>query len=284
MTIANGLRSAAPQGTQIDYIEGFDVYGNDTGLDKVLQAANNYDVIVAAVGEHVYAEAPGDIHDIRLAQGQIDGVKALAATNKPVVTVLVEGRPRVLESIPDHSQAILHALLPGPWGGQAIGEVLFGLVNPSGKLPYTYPKNAGDMALNYWRQANDVWDPLYEFGHGLSYSQFNYSQLTADDKTISSDKPVTVSVQVTNNGPMDGMESVLMFIQQPVRRVTPPAKLLKGFKKLQLANGETATVNFEVSADAFKYTGLDGVPGGSLDAGPVKVMIGDQEIDLDLQP
>ncbi|KAL1933386.1 hypothetical protein VTP01DRAFT_7476 [Rhizomucor pusillus] len=284
VTIANGLRSAAPQGTQIDYIEGFDVYGNDTGLDKVLQAANNYDVIVAAVGEHVYAEAPGDIHDIRLAQGQIDGVKALAATNKPVVTVLVEGRPRVLDSIPDHSQAILHALLPGPWGGQAIGEVLFGLVNPSGKLPYTYPKNAGDMALNYWRQANDVWDPLYEFGHGLSYSQFNYSQLTADDKTISSDKPVTVSVQVTNNGPMDGMESVLMFIQQPVRRVTPPAKLLKGFKKLQLANGETATVNFEVSADAFKYTGLDGVPGGSLDAGPVKVMIGDQEIDLDLQP
>lgn len=285
-TIYNGIRAAAPEDAVIDYMAAFDEEGNDYNMEQVLKAAENYDVIVAAIGERVYAEAPGDIHDIRLPRGQIDHIHTLSnTTGKPIVTVLVEGRPRVLETIADDSQALVQAYLPGPWGGHAMGEVLYGKVNPSGRLPYTYPKSAGDINLSYWRQANDVWDPLFEFGHGLSYSQFSYSNITSDDNPVieQSDDTITVSVDVTNAGPYDGMHTVLMFVQQPVRRVTPPAKLLKGFQKVDLAAGETRTLQFQVTGDMFRYTGLDNAPQGTIDNGPVKVLIGDDEYELEIR-
>lgn len=225
--------------------------------------------------------APGDIHDTYLARGQIDAIDALSRTGKPLVTVLVEGRPRALDTIPDRSQALVQTYLPGPWGGRGIAEVLFGQTNPSGRLPYTYPKHVGDINLNYWRQANDVYDPLYEFGHGLSYSTFEYSNLTISQTTLSDDKPVQVEMTVTNAGPMDGQHTVLMFVQQPVRRATPPAKLLKGFNKLDLKQDESSTVRFTITTDMFRYTGLDGNP-NTLDTGAVKVMVGDNVADLEI--
>ncbi|KAJ8663614.1 hypothetical protein O0I10_000860 [Lichtheimia ornata] len=285
-TIYNGMRAAAPEDAVIDYMPAFDEEGNDLNMEEVLKAAESYDVIVAAIGERVYAEAPGDIHDIRLPRGQIDHIHTLSnTTGKPLVTVLVEGRPRVLETIADDSQALVQAYLPGPWGGHAMGEVLFGKVNPSGRLPYTYPKSAGDINLSYWRQANDVWDPLFEFGHGLSYSQFSYSNISSTDEPVleNSDDTITVSVDVTNDGPYDGMHTVLMFVQQPVRRITPPAKLLKGFQKVDLAAGETTTLQFQVNGDMFRYTGLDNVPQGTIDNGPVKVLIGEDEYELEIR-
>lgn len=285
-TIYNGMRAAAPEDTVIDYMPAFDEEGNDLNMDEVLKVAKDYDVIVAAIGERVYAEAPGDIHDIRLPRGQIDHIHTLSnTTGKPLVTVLVEGRPRVLETIADDSHALVQAYLPGPWGGHAMGEVLFGKVNPSGRLPYTYPKSAGDINLSYWRQANDVWDPLFEFGHGLSYSQFSYSNISSTDEPVleNPDDTITVSVDVTNAGPYDGMHTVLMFVQQPVRRITPPAKMLKGFQKIDLAAGETRTLQFEVNGDMFRYTGLDNVPQGTIDNGPVKVLIGEDEYELEIR-
>ncbi|KAI9323595.1 glycoside hydrolase superfamily [Dichotomocladium elegans] len=287
-TIYNGLRAAAPEGTVVDYQPGFDIQGRDINMSEVLEAARaNYDVIVAAIGEHVYAEAPGDIHDIRLPQGQIDFIRALASTGLPVVTILVEGRPRVLDTINDDSAAILQTYLPGPWGGLPIGEILFGKVNPSGRLPYTYPKHVGDINLSYWRQANDVFDPLYEFGHGLSYSEFSYSNLTttatATDGILVPGQTHQVSVEIINEGPADAKHTVLMYIHQPVRRVTPPAKLLKGFEKIDLKAGEARTVTFDISADMFRYTGVDDVPQGTIDSGLVKVLIGDKELDFTVQ-
>ncbi|KAI8145512.1 glycoside hydrolase superfamily [Fennellomyces sp. T-0311] len=285
-TIFNGLRAVAPEGTTVDYVSGFDINGKDIDMEHLLTVAPQYDVIVVCIGEHVYAEAPGDIHDIRLPQGQIESIKALKSAGKPIVSVLVEGRPRVLDSIPDDSDALVQAYLPGPWGGQAIGEILFGKANPSGRLPYTYPKSVGDINLSYWRQANDVWDPLYEFGHGLSYTRFTYDNITLSndqDNILVPGQTRTVSIQVNNEGPWDGLETVLMFVQQPVRRVTPPAKLLKGFEKIQLAAGESKSVDFEISADMFRYTGLDGVPQGTIDPGPVKVMIGNKQFDFEIR-
>ncbi|KAI9270550.1 glycoside hydrolase superfamily [Phascolomyces articulosus] len=287
-TIYNGIRTAAPEGTVIDYMPAFDIEGNDINMDKVIAAANDYDVIVVGVGETMYAEAPGNIHDMSLPEGQIASVKKLADTGKPVVSLLVEGRPRVLKSIVDDSDALVQTYLPGPWGGHAVGEILFGKVNPSGRLPYTYPKNSGDMNVNYWRQANDVWDPLYEFGHGLSYTKFTYGNISLVEKengntVLEPGMARTVSIQVTNDGPYNGLETVLMYIHQPVRLITPPAKLLKGFEKIQLAAGESKTVEFEVSADMFRYTGVDRVPQGAIDAGPVKVLIGDQEFDFEIR-
>ncbi|KAI9488005.1 glycoside hydrolase superfamily [Zychaea mexicana] len=287
-TIHNGVRAAAPEGTTVEYMQGFDIEGNDINMAEVIAAAADYDVIVATIGEHVYSEAPGDIHDIRLPLGQAQSVRMLAGTGKPVVSILVEGRPRTLDSIPEDSDALVQAYLPGPWGGHAIGEILFGKVNPSGRLPYTYPKYAGDINLSYWRQANDVWDPLYEFGHGLSYTKFTYSNITLAEKEDSNSvlepgMTRTVSIRVTNEGPYDGLETVLMFIHQPVRLVTPPAKLLKGFEKIQLAAGESKTVDFEVGADMFRYTGLDDVPQGTIDNGPVKILIGEQQFDFEIR-
>ncbi|KAG2228318.1 hypothetical protein INT45_011110 [Circinella minor] len=287
-TIYNGIRSAAPEGTTVDYMPSFDVEGNDINMNAIMTSADDYDVIVVGIGERTYAELPGNIHDIRLPEGQMSYVKKLANTGKPIVSVVVEGRPRVLQSIVDDSDALVQAYLPGPWGGHAIGEILFGKVNPSGRLPYTYPKNSGDMNVNYWRQANDVWDPLYEFGHGLSYSKFTYGNISlTQEENVSAilepGKTRTVSVQVTNEGPYDGSETVLMYIHQPVRLITPPAKLLKGFEKIQLTVGESKTVEFEVGADMFRYTGLDNTPRGTIDPGPVKVLIGDQEFDFEIR-
>jgi beta-glucosidase len=235
---------------------------------------------------------PGNIHDLSLPQGQIDSVQKLSdgIEGKPLITVLLEGRPRVLKTIHDNSNSILQAYLPGPWGGQAIGEVIFGQTNPSGKLPYTYPKYPGDTNLNYWRPVSDVWDPLYEFGHGLSYSTFNYSNLTVDNQLSSEVKPllevdgkeIEVSLNITNTSPVDGKETVLMFVQQPFRTVTPPAKLLKGFQKVDIPAGETVQVKFAVSADLLRYTGLDGVPHGTIDEGAVKVLIGDQQFEFEV--
>lgn len=213
--------------------------------------------------------------------------QAINGTNKPIISVLVEGRPRVLGTLHDHSDALLQTYLPGPWGGQAIGEILFGLTNPSGKLPYTYPKYAGDINLNYWRPVSDVWDPLYEFGHGLSYSNFSYVSelsLSEDNSTllIPGNVGKEISVNVTNHGPLDGMETVLMFVQQPYRTVTPPAKLLKGFKKVNVPIGETVNVKFTVDASLFRYTGVDGIPQDTIDNGLVKVLIGDKEFNFEI--
>ncbi|CAO3642130.1 unnamed protein product [Mucor hiemalis] len=287
-TILEGMKASAPEDAQIEYIPGFGIEGKDENMDRVLKVVNEFDAVVMCIGEHVYSELPGNIHDIRLPQGQIDSIAKLSnVTSKPIVTVLVEGRPRVIETIHENSDALLLAYLPGPWGGQAIAEVLFGQINPSGKLPYTYPKYVGDINLNYWRPVSDVWDPLYEFGHGLSYSKFDYSNITlfgdhAEPKLITGELEKEVSVDITNNSPVDGKETVLMYIQQPFRTLTPPAKLLKGFKKVFIPAGETKTVTFEVNAELFQYTGLNDVPHDTIDNGPVKILIGNQQFDFEV--
>jgi beta-glucosidase len=238
---------------------------------------------------------PGNIHDMRLPAGQIEKMNKLSSLGKPIVTILVEGRPRVLGNIPECSNALIQSYLPGPWGGIAIGNVLFGNSNPSGRLPYTYPKNAGDLNLNYWRPISDVWDPLYEFGHGLSYSHFTYGNITLNGKNndeldsndkarklYANERETEIEVAITNDSPIDGKETVLMYVEQPVRRVTPFAKLLKDFSKVFIPAGQTVKVKFGVKADMFKYTGIDDVPGNSLDDGPIRILIGDQIFHLNI--
>ncbi|RCI03411.1 hypothetical protein CU098_012500, partial [Rhizopus stolonifer] len=294
ITILEGIQNSAPKDIEVDHILGFDIHGNEQDMDWIIERIQDYDAFVVCIGEHVYSELPGNIHDLTLPQGQIENIDKLAkaAGDTPIVTVLLEGRPRTLNSIQSNSNAILQAYLPGPWGGQAIGEVLFGKTNPSGRLPYTYPKYAGDMNMNYWRPACDLFDPLYEFGHGLSYSNFEYGNITVDGQLndasenvqmlVVGEKEKAVLVNVTNTSPVDGKETVLMYIQQPFRTVTPPAKLLKGFQKVFIPAGETVNVRFSVNADMFRYTGLDNIPQGTIDNGPAKVLIGSQVFDFEV--
>ncbi|KAI7902882.1 glycoside hydrolase superfamily [Cokeromyces recurvatus] len=290
ITILEGIKNSAPEDVYIEYLKGFDVHGIDQDMDLVLEEVKNFDAVIVCIGEHVYSEMPGNIHDLSLPEGQIEHVQRLSKVmdNKPLVTVLLEGRPRVLGSVDTNSDAILLAYLPGPWGGQAIGEVLFGITNPSGRLPYTYPKHSGDINLNYWRPVSDVWDPLYEFGHGLSYSQFIYSNITLDGDhqesaiLFTGDTEKEISVNITNISPINGMETVLMFIQQPFRTVTPPAKLLKGFQKVFVRAHETVMVRFMINADLFRYTGLDGIPDGTVDNGLARILIQDQQLEFQI--
>ncbi|KAI8082506.1 glycoside hydrolase superfamily [Gilbertella persicaria] len=294
ITILEGIQNSAPKDIEVDHILGFDIHGNEQDMDWIIERIQDYDAFVVCIGEHVYSELPGNIHDLTLPQGQIENIDKLAkaAGDTPIVTVLLEGRPRTLNSIQSNSNAILQAYLPGPWGGQAIGEVLFGKTNPSGRLPYTYPKYAGDMNMNYWRPACDLFDPLYEFGHGLSYSNFEYGNITVDGQLndasenvqmlVVGEKEKAVLVNVTNTSPVDGKETVLMYIQQPFRTVTPPAKLLKGFQKVFIPAGETVNVRFSVNADMFRYTGLDNIPQGTIDNGSAKVLIGSQVFDFEV--
>ncbi|OZJ04515.1 hypothetical protein BZG36_02248 [Bifiguratus adelaidae] len=286
--ILDGIKKAAPSGTTVDYVMGVDIWGNvnTTAADVASQAADA-DYVILCIGEHPYAEAPGNIHDLTLPAGILTFADDLKAklSNQKLVTILTQGRPRVIGDVPTISDAILHTFLPGPWGGIAVGEVLFGITNPSGRLPYSYPQYPGDQTLVYWKDIpdNQHADPLYNFGDGFGYSPMEYSSITASSKTLTSSKSVSVSVTVTNMGEYDGKEPVLMYVQQPYRKISPPTKLLKAFNKISLKKGQSQKVTFEVTADMFKYTGVNNVPYGSLDSGIVNIFIGTQNVTLTLQ-
>ncbi|OWZ02537.1 Glycosyl hydrolase [Phytophthora megakarya] len=240
------------------YFNGLLVNGSisDTNLTKAVELASQHEYTIVAIGEHNYAEKPGDIDDPALPEGQVKYVEALAATGTKVIVVLFEGRPRLLGSIPDNAVAIIDGLLPCELGGQAMVEILYGMVNPSGKLPITYPKDAANVAIPYNHRVTTrcTWDncPMqWDFGAGLSYTKFNYSSVSLDKTTISNaDDTLTATVTVTNTGSRAGKETVMLFLIQPFRKISvPEMKMLKKFKKIELQAGESMDVSFSLSME-----------------------------------
>ncbi|SDS18587.1 beta-glucosidase BglX [Winogradskyella sediminis] len=247
-------------------------------LDEALNIANKADVIVAAIGES--AEFSGESSsrtDIGIPQVQKDLLNALLKTGKPVVLVLFTGRP--LELVEEHKNvpAILNVWFPGSEAGLAISDVLFGDVNPSGKLTATFPRSVGQIPIfynhkntgrplmneegkfekfrsNYIDERNE---PLYPFGYGLSYTTFDYSNLNLNTNTIGMDGSVEVSVEVTNSGDYDGKEVVQLYIRDVVGSVTRPLKELKGFQKVEIKKGETKTVTFNLTVEDLKFYNSD---------------------------
>ena len=178
----------------------------------------------------------------------MDLVAAIQRTGTPVVLVLVEGRPRIITPLVDDAQAILLAYLPGPEGGRAIADVLYGDYNPSGKLPYTYPRYPNDL-VNYDHKPIESeqpsrLNPLWEFGHGLSYTTFAYDDLTIDLKEMSLDKSLYISVNVVNSGDRAGKVVVELYLSDLVRSISPPNKQLKRFTGVPLKLGESKTIQF----------------------------------------
>jgi beta-glucosidase len=224
-------------------------------------AAAGADVIVAVIGERTYCEVTGNINDLTLEAAQLRLVAELARTRKPIVTVLVEGRPRVIHSIVPLSDAIVMAYLPGLEGGRAIADVLFGNVNPSGKLPFTYPAwPNGFTTYDYkWPEAGGGNWPVWEFpfGHGLSYTTFEYSNLTLSSGSLAHNGTLTASVTVRNTGKRAGKEVVLLYVSDLYREVSPPNKELKGFRKIELQPGESTTVSFTISPSDLAFVGLN---------------------------
>jgi beta-glucosidase len=241
----------------------------EISIKAAVRAARKADYILLCVGENSYTEKPGDTHDLALSDLQIELAKALQATGKPVILVLNQGRPRIINRIDEKSQAIVMAYLPGNFGGDAISDIIFGKENPSAKLPFTYPKYPHSL-VNYWHKYSEEqkraegmynyesdYAPLYEFGHGLSYTSFEYSNLKLSKTKITEDETLELSVDVRNTGKRDGKEAVLLYISDLYASLAPDMKRLKGFEKIELKVGETKTVKFKITKDELSFVNID---------------------------
>lgn len=242
-------------------------------IDEALAVANKSDVIVAALGES--AEMSGESSSrtmINIPDAQEDLLKALVETGKPVVLVLFTGRPLTLKWEEDNVPAILNVWFGGTEAGNAIGDVLFGNVNPSGKLTTTFPQNVGQIPLYYNHKntgrplAPGHWfekfksnyldvsnDPVYPFGFGLSYTTFDYGKLQLSDTLLKGNKTLLASVTVTNSGNVEGKEVVQLYIRDLVGSITRPVEELKGFQKIDLKAGESKKVTFRITPEDLKF-------------------------------
>ena len=247
-----------------------------TDLSAALAAAAEADVIIAALGEKAYCETPGNIGDLTLDEAQRTLVDELTKTGKPVVAVLIQGRPRVLRNVARQARAIVLAMTPGIEGGRALAEVIFGDVNPGGKLPFTYPSTPNGFTTYDHKPSEDTRDnPFwreFDFGHGLSYTTFAYSDLRLTGERMRRGGEVGVSVTVKNTGAREGQEVVQLYVSDLYRTVTPPVKELKGFAKVALKPGEARTVSFTLREADLAFVGLDNR--WAAEAGAFRVSVG----------
>ena len=232
---------------------------SEVDINAAVAAAKEADVVVLCLGEGSYTETPGNMPDLYLGEPQQKLAAAIAATGKPVVLVLVEGRPRIVSSIADAARAVLLAYNPGHEGGQAVADVLFGDFNPSGRLPFTYPRSPNAL-LMYDRPAfetesfdNAGIKPLFEFGSGLSYTTYSYKDLQLDKKTITKQDEIVVSVTVTNSGSRAGKEVVQLYVTDLVASLTPAGKRLKRFAKIHLEPGQSRTLSFRLRQEDLAF-------------------------------
>ena len=264
----------------VTYLPGA-TYDSLQNVNDVVKAAKNADAIVLCLGELSYAENVGNIDDLNLPWAQTELALQLAATGKPIILVLAEGRPRVVTEAESHSSATMMAYLSGNEGGDALADILFGDANPSGRLPVTYPRYANAL-VNYYRKnlengnSDDKhgYNPLYEFGTGLSYTTFSYSNLHLSQPDLKDGETITVTVDVKNSGARDGKESVLMYTQEEYASITPDFKRLRAYDKIDLKAGETKTVTFKITPKDIAF--VNDLSKTVTEAGEFKVMIGDQ--------
>ncbi len=241
-------------GNKAVWIEGTS-YDQDINTEKTVEEAKKSDIVVICLGEYPGTEKPADIEDLNFDKIQLELVKRIAATGKPIVLVLAEARPRLITEIEPLAKAIIMAYLLGNEGGTALADILFGEANPSGKLPFTYPKYTGalttyDHKFSETRDTKFGFDAIkhqFPFGHGLSYTQFTTANLTIDKTSFNLLDSVTVSVDVKNIGAKSGKEVVQLYIRDEFASITPSIKRLRAFKKIFLHPNETQKVTFKVA-------------------------------------
>ena len=243
---------------------------NEPQIEKAVAAAAQADVIIACIGENSYTETPGNLTDLWLSENQRNLVKALAKTNKPMILVLNEGRPRLITDIEPLAKAVVDIFIPGNYGGDALANLLAGEVNFSAKMPYTYPREINSLntydykvseevgtmagAYNYDAKVSLMWP----FGYGLSYTTYEYSNMQVDKASFTADDMLTVTVDVKNTGSRAGKEAVLLYSSDLIASVVPDNKRLRDFTKISLEPGETKTVTFQLPAKALAFVGADG--------------------------
>lgn len=298
VSLWDGVKAKLGADAKMIYAKGCNINdSNRTGFQQAVDAANAADIVILSVGEarDMSGEAKSR-SNIHLPGVQEELIQAVVATGKPVVVLISAGRPLVFNWTADHVPAILYTWWLGTEAGNAIADVLFGDYNPSGKLPMTFPRTEGQVPIYYnhyntGRPARNDNDKLYRsayidlsiypkfpFGYGLSYSKFDYSNLSVSKTSLKGNEPLQVSVTVTNSGNVDGEEVVQLYIRDMVGSVVRPVKELKGFQKVMIKKGESKTITFTVTTndlrfynDQLKY---------DWEAGDFAIMVGTNSTDV----
>jgi beta-glucosidase len=307
--ILQGIRDKAGAGIRVLHAEGVRitehepswtgdkvVFGdpalNRKRIAEAVATARQADVAVVVIGtnESTSREAwadnhLGDVADLGLTSQQDDLVDAVRATGKPVVVVLINGRPLAITRIVETVPAIVEGFYLGQEGGTALAEVLFGDVNPGGKLPISFPRHVGQLPVYYDRKPTSfrpyldlTREPLFAFGHGLSYTSFELDNVKVDPPSIGVAGRATVTVDVTNTGTRAGDEVVQLYIRDRVSSVTRPVKELRGFERVSLAPGEKKTVRFTLGPEALRLT--DESMARVVEPGLFDVMVGTNSTSL----
>jgi len=290
-------RKVSPE-TRVLFARGCEVNSsNRAGFDEAVQVAQKADAVILVMGDKSGLTLDctsgefRDRADLGLPGVQEELVRAIAATGKPVVVVLVNGRPLAIPWIAQHIPAVVEAWLPGEEGGPAIADILFGDVNPGGKLPMTFPRTVGQIPIFYnhkpsggrshWRgdYVSLSAAPLFPFGHGLSYTRFEFSNLCIDPPRVEVGS-VRISLDIKNIGERTGDEVVQLYVRDEFASVPRPVKELKGFKRIKLGPGETRSVEFDLSVDQLGF--YDEEIHLVLEPGTIRVMVGSSSEDIRL--
>ena len=278
----------------VQYVPG--VLYNETGkyfedsivnIDASVQAAMKADYILLCIGENSYTETPGNTNDLDLSDNQLALANALIKTGKPVIFILNEGRPRIISRIEPGASAILDIYLPGNYGADALADILTGDVDPSGKLPITYPRYTNDL-VGYIHKPSEgsgnpqggETNPQYSFGFGLSYTNFSYSNLSVNKKSFDPGETATISVTVTNTGNREGKEVAQLFISDLIASFTPDVKRLRGFEKVDIKPGESKRIEFKIPLKQLSFVGPDNKK--HLEEGDFKIQVADQTLEFSL--
>ena len=245
---------------------------DEIDIQKAVNEARRSDYIILCLGENTYTEKPGDLNDLNIHRLQSKLALELSKTGKPIILILNLGRPRLISDIEPLMSAVVNVYLPGNFGADALADILSGKVNPSGKLPYTYPaypnsllpyyykpsevQNNAQGAYNYVGEVNN----LYDFGYGLSYSDFKYSKLSVNKDTFNTDENINIGVSITNDSDIDGYETVQLYSSDQYASITPDVKRLRDFTKIQIKAGETKAVSFSLPVSELEFYNINNIP------------------------
>ena len=261
---------------------------NAPEIEKAVRAARNADVILACIGENSYCETPGNLTDLALSENQRNLVKALAKTGKPIVLILNEGRPRLINDIEPLADGIIDILLPSNYGGDALANILAGDVNPSAKLPYTYPRHQASLTTYDYKvsEETDTMQGAYDynavvsvqwpFGFGLSYTTFEYSNIQCSVQEFGADTDLVFTVDVTNTGKVAGKEVVMLYSRDMVASMVPENRRLRAFDKVEIQPGETVTVTLKIKGSDLAFVNNEGE--WTLEPGDFRMQAGDQTL------
>jgi len=233
--------------------------------DRMRALAHGSDIVVLALGEVPSVEKPGDIQSLEFPEDQLALVRTVAESGATVVVVLFQNRPRIIRELEPYAEAIVLAYQPGPNGPAAVFDVLHGAVNPSGHLPFTYPRYSGSLVpYDYkWSERADIlfgqnaFNPQYEFGFGLSYTTFEYSDLAVVTDDFAETGTIQISVTLSNVGEKAGKEVVQLYSRDEYASITPSNRRLRSFQKVELAAGESVTIRFDMTSDDLSFVGKD---------------------------